>query len=240
MELKLGIITWRDLSIWFGLKPDSLTKNPKSREKKLKILEKYADFHLENKKIIIDKIYYSTYTKAFDIIEKEFDKEWGKSFYPKTKEVNQLLNKMRIDTSARVGLTIWYKNPELQNQIKIKTAQTYTNQVKREQYGRNYKNEYGTKGYCQSVWMNEKGTEPLDEERLKVLKECANQAYHDKGTIYADIDDDYKKGFLSKEEYREAKADIDTLENYELFKQLVEKKLGFFPEKRTQLIDSVW
>lgn len=58
-QLKLGKISWRELSTWFGLKPDSLTKSSATiRQKKLKILKAYAKYHLDEKgKIVIDEIY---------------------------------------------------------------------------------------------------------------------------------------------------------------------------------------
>lgn len=37
-QLKLGLMSWRELSVWFGLKPDSLAKHGKSKEKKLQAL----------------------------------------------------------------------------------------------------------------------------------------------------------------------------------------------------------
>lgn len=62
-ELHEGKMTWAELSEWFGLKPNTITKNPKRRQKRLKILELYADFHIETvgksgKKtcVIIDRV----------------------------------------------------------------------------------------------------------------------------------------------------------------------------------------
>jgi hypothetical protein len=98
-ELKLGRMTYRELSVWFGLKPDSISKHPNSREKKLEILSRYADYHMEGRFIYIDKIYISTYTKALDIIEKEFNNEWNRE--------------TKIDTCTRVGKAIYRKSPEL-------------------------------------------------------------------------------------------------------------------------------
>ena len=59
MELKVGKMTFKELSIWFGLKPDTLIKSRKStKEKKLEILKNYAEYHFEGRSLIIDKIYY--------------------------------------------------------------------------------------------------------------------------------------------------------------------------------------
>lgn len=239
-ELKLGKMTTRELSIWFGLQPDTLTRNPKSKARKLEILKSYAQYHFEGKNLYIDKILFPTYSKAFKIIEKEFDNTWGKIIDSDTQQINPLLNKMKIDSCARVGKTIWYNNKEVQGQIKIKTAQTYTNKVKVERYGRNYINELGSRGYCERIWMNQEETAPLEPEKLEILEECASIAYSDKAKVFAKIDDDYKNGNLSLEEYKEAKGNIDTLDSYDLFVQLVFERLGFMPVKRTRLIDGAF
>lgn len=240
-ELKLGKMTMRELSTWFGLKPDSLSKSKeKTKEKKLKILEAYAQYHFEGKDLYIDKILFPTYSKAFKIIEKEFDNTWGKIVEPETHQINPILSKMKIDTCARVGATIWYKNKEVQGQIKIKTAQNYTNKVKVERYGRNYINELGSKGYCERIWMNRDETAPLEPENLKILEECASIAYSDKAKVFAKIDDDYKNGNLSLEEYKEAKGNVNTLDSYDLFVELVVERLGFMPVKRTRLVDGAF
>ena len=91
-------MTWRELSEWFGLQPDSLSKHPKTRENKLKILKSFADYHIEGRSLYIDKIHIVTFSKAYSIIEAEFDKTWNKS---------------RIDTCSRVGEEIYNKNPEV-------------------------------------------------------------------------------------------------------------------------------
>lgn len=89
MQLKEGIMTYRELSIWFSLKPDTFTKSrPETKQKKLNKLKKFCDFHLEGKKIIIDRIYIPEYAKAYDVIEENFTKEWGLVIDPITHAAN--------------------------------------------------------------------------------------------------------------------------------------------------------
>ena len=135
-QLKLGKISWRELSTWFGLKPDSLTKSSVAiRQKKLKILKAYAEYHLDEKgKIIIDEIYEPVYSKAYDIIAQEYKKEWGKIRDIETGKINKIFKELQIDTCARVGLTIWYNNKQVNQQIEKVTAQRYTNKIKIEEY----------------------------------------------------------------------------------------------------------
>lgn len=68
----------KDLSIWFGLKPETFSNARKStREKRFKTLSGYADYHLEGKKLYIEKVYIPEYCPAMTIAEEEFEKNWG-------------------------------------------------------------------------------------------------------------------------------------------------------------------
>ena len=114
MELKEGKMAIKDLSVWFGLKPETISKGQKSaREKKFEILKSYADYHFEGRSLIIDKVYYPTYTKAFEIIEEEVPKRWGIIKTKDNKLVNEKFTKLRIDTCSRVGSEIYYNVPEV-------------------------------------------------------------------------------------------------------------------------------
>ena len=76
-KLNKGQITIVQLSKWFGLSPNTLKNNKKSREKYLERLKFYADYHFEGKKIIIDKVHIPEYSKGMDIIKKDFFTYWG-------------------------------------------------------------------------------------------------------------------------------------------------------------------
>lgn len=53
IELQEGPIMLKDLSVWFGLRPETLAKSrPQAKEKKMKILSAFADWHYEGKKIM--------------------------------------------------------------------------------------------------------------------------------------------------------------------------------------------
>lgn len=237
MELTKGKMTWRELSIWFGLKPDTLAKHPKSKEKKLEKLKIFADFHLNEKgKLIIDEVYIPEYSKPFKIIEKEFLERWG-NIKDSSGVVIQELKEKRIDTCARVAYDIWYNIPAIKGQITLDTTKAYVSRNKKEMYGRNYIFELGTKGYCKYVWMNEDGTAALDKKQLDILKECASLAYGDVNLLLVAIEEDYRDGTLSETEYKLAKGTVEISDSYDKFCLLVRQKLKFFPKKRTQLID---
>lgn len=237
-ELHLGRMTYEELSIWFGLKPKTFaTAKTSTKQRKFEILKTFADYHFEGKAVIIDRIKIPEYSKALSIIEEEFPKHWG---IVKDSEgrVVEALKKQRLDTCTRVGAEIWYQNPEVKNQVKLKTAKSYTNAVKVKRYGHNYLNDFGSHGYSESVWMNKDNTRPLNEDENKIISECARIAYGPVSDKIAKIDDDMRKGFMSKEERDDLVGSLDTMNNYDYFVELVINKLGFMPDKRTQLIDT--
>ena len=240
MALKAGKITLRELSIWFGLKPDTLVKSRKStKEKKLEILKNYCDYHFERRNLIIDKVYYPNYTKAFEIIEEEVPKRWGIVKDNDNKLVNEKFTKLRIDTCTRVGNDIYYNVPEVKAQINLNTTKSYTNKVKRKQYGRNYVEESGTRGHSEYVWLNEAEDNLLLDSQLKIVRECAQIAYGDPSLRIANIDEELKNGLITQEERNKAVGEIQTMDCFDCFQQMVIDKLGFYPKKRTMLVDEM-
>lgn len=56
MELKEGKMTLRELSQWFGLSPDSISKSkPNVKEKKFKLLKTFANYYCE---LVINRLGY--------------------------------------------------------------------------------------------------------------------------------------------------------------------------------------
>lgn len=241
LTLKEGPMTLKDLSIWFGLAPTAISNSkPKTKEKKFKILETFADYHFEGRKLIIDKVKIPVYKKAYLIIEEEFPKHWGKVPLRENDAhiINDTLKKQRIDTCSRVGKTIYYHNPEVKQQISLNTTKTYTNKVKVKLYGHNHLDDFGLLGRSEYVWMNEEGTAPLQEEELKKLNQCAQNAYGPIGPKIAVLDDEFKKGNLTKEERDAAVGALNTMDCYEIFINNLLNTLGYVPEKRTRLYDT--
>ena len=206
----------------------------------MKILSGFADWHYDKSRIIIDKVKIPVYSKAYELIEKEAPKEWGN-----VRDKNNRLTpagKAKIDTGTRVGKSIYNKNNEVSAKIKKKTVCSYVGIWKRKSYGRNYiENDYGECGRSQYVWMNKEGTDILDPDSRKIIRECAEKAYGEQSERIAVIDDAYHKGEINKVEREEALrySTMSTEDNYNAFVMLVTEKLGFFPEKRTQLIDEL-
>lgn len=231
MLLKEGKMNLREFSEWLGYKnPDGFAKASESaKKKKLAMLNACADYHFDGKSIYIDKVYVQEYSSAYQRIEQEFPKEWGQHLKNPAE---------RRDTCARVGGIIWCKNPDIQAQIKPQTAKSYVNKIKVEQYGHNYLDDHGTKGYSKSVWVTP-ANELLDADSLAILNECRDIAYQSLTEFVADIDGEYYAGTISKAERDRLIGEKDTGANYDRFMELVGERLGYFPLKQTQLIDDV-
>lgn len=235
MELQVGYMKIKDLSVWFGLEPETFSKSSKSaKEKKLKILEAFAEYHFEGRKLYIDKVLIPTYSKAYEIIEKEFENEWGN-----IKDKNQQTSwqkKSRVDSCRRVGKAIYSKNKEIASQIKDSTCVSYANKVKIKNYGHNFIDDTGLKGSSQFVYVLPDESRMLNEEELAIVKQCKCEAYKDVGEQIVNIDEAYRNGEISLAEAKKYKSEMDTNESYINYLELLMERLGYIPELRTQLI----
>lgn len=224
MELKLGKMTQKDLAAWFGISYNTLKTNPKTKANKLEILKAYADYHFEGKSIYIDKIYIPEYSRAYSKVEELFAPSW---------------NENGIDSCANVGRKIYNSSIEVSSQIKLKTTQTYVGCIKRQRYGRNHMNEYGTCGRSEYTWAKVVGGEvvPVSEEEAQIIRQCSKEAYGDQlSERTAFLHTALKANEISREEFVESMAYVKD-ECCFIFYDLVEQRLGFIPERLTKLID---
>lgn len=147
MILKEGHITLKELSVWFGLKPNTITNGSvAAKQKKLERLKLFCDYHFEGKKLIIDKVYVPEYSKAYDFIESKFKDEWGSVIDKETRRYNWQ-KEACVDTCTRVGKVMHDKYPEVQ-QVGETTAINYVGAVKR-----NSVNEHKDWGSCHTVYV---------------------------------------------------------------------------------------
>lgn len=227
MKLKLGKMTLKELAEWFGISATTIRKKD-AKAKRLEILKGFADYHLENSHIIIDKIYIPEFSKAYPIIKEKLPEVWHDN---------------GLDTASRVGSEIYWKTPEVNAQISEKTSQGYAGRAKRELYGRNYiENDFGERGYSEYCWAKKRGNdcEPLSAEQLEIISDCAKETY---GKINANklalLYDALKNKEITQEEFNESiiinQESLD--EAYCEFYRLVEQRLGFIPIKVTRIVD---
>lgn len=162
MELQIGKITNKDLAEWMGITANTFNKN---KEKYLKELENFAVFHLEGKKIIIEKIINPVFSrrgsKAYQMIRDKVDEFWSSTGLDSCKHV-----------SAQI--VEYYGN---QLPVGENTAYNYTRQGRNELYGVPFK-EGGSLGTCIYTWCKKNGNEliPLSDEE-RALKEQLIKKY---------------------------------------------------------------
>ena len=227
-ELREGKITLEELADWFGITAGSIRKK-NSKEKRLKMLESFAAYHFEGRSIYIDKVYISTFSKAYEIVKKRFLEEWHKN---------------GIDTCSRVGEAIYAKSKEVQSQISKETTKKYTNTVKIEFYGHNHGKDMGELGYSTYCWCVFKvgGCEELPPRDLEIIGNLAKKIYGEAyGERAALLGEAFCKGeitsyefdmgvSLSKEEIQECRDQL---------KLAIEQALGYYPDQATKLINAV-
>lgn len=225
-QLKLGKITLEELADWFGI-ASSTIRAKSAKEKKLEILKSFADYHIKGRTIYIDKIYIPEYNKAFHVIKSKLPEEWHEN---------------GIDTSARVGVAIYSKYPEVSSQIQMSTAKAYANKAKIELFGRNHidtdRGELGTSRYIWGIVTETGDNLPLTEEQQKIVSACAQEAY---GSILGDraalLNDALNKQEITEQEYNQSMTltKEERATAYGNFELNVMKKLGFMPMRLTQI-----
>lgn len=152
MELKLGKMTNKDLAEWFGISPNSLSKNITA---KLEELKYFANYHLEGnktKKVVIDEILEPVYQKrgseTYNKVKNNIDNVWDESGY---------------DTCSRVGGAIYekLKGEDEHFNYALSTVVNYTRKGRNELYGVPF-GEEGVLGSCVYQWCKK------DEETGKI------------------------------------------------------------------------
>lgn len=162
MELKEGKISNKDLAEWFGV---SSTTFNHAKEKKLEELKYFAHFHLEGKKVIIDKVLNPIYSKqgskAYQMVKDKVDEFWSPTGLDSCKRVsNQIVE---------------YYGEQLK--VADATAYDYTRKGRNELYGVPFESA-GTLGTCIYTWCKKDGDElvPLSDEEQE-LKEFLIKKY---------------------------------------------------------------
>lgn len=224
-HLKLGKMTSAELADWFNITSSTYTHN---RKKKLEELKIFADFEKIYNGVNITNIKIPIYAKkgsrAYNIIRDNFSNAWHKSGY---------------DTAARVGSQIWRENSELQNMINETTAKAYTSRVRTEFYGRVYKKESGSLGYCKYAYVVSNEWEEavlLTDEQSSQVSELIHKIYTNEQEPY--VYDAYCCGQITEEEYNEFQEDWKNKagDRYSQFIEGLYNLLGFYPTKVTKII----
>lgn len=228
-------MTLRQLSVWFGLKPDTISKGSASaKEKKLKKLTLFCDYHIENKKLIIDRVKIPEYTTAYDIVKEKLPLEWGYVVDPKTHEMSWQYTE-RVDTCMRVGKSIWSKYPEAR-QVSKETVVGYSCAARTELYGSAYKHEAGEKGNCYYVYLNQDESGLLSEAEMDIFQNCRTEAYQEIDARRFQLDEARIEGEITLEQWKKEMGEIDSMDAYQNMQELLYERLGYIPVKRTKIV----
>lgn len=152
-ELKLGIMSNKELADWFGIKEKSFRD---TKAKKLEILKEYAEFESVRGKVNILKIKDPIYIKGsqnYKFIKEKTLEQWSPT---------------GLDTCKLVSEKI-KKKYESEITVSDKTLYNYTCTSKRELWGKAFESS-GEKGSCVYVWCKqiENKLIPLDQKEIKI------------------------------------------------------------------------
>lgn len=199
MNLKIGIMTNKELAEWFGIKESSLTAH---RKKKLEELEFFADFETLKGKVNIIDIHFPVYvkrgSKAYNCIKENFNDKWGST--------SEMVNGCKIDTCSRASLELYECLKEENIKITEGTNYSYTLKAKKEYYGIPF-GKGGTKGSCMYVFCKKIGKdadakfELFTEEEQKIKEKILNKYYGTKKEIMIHL-----KNMVEQEQITEADA----------------------------------
>lgn len=164
-ELKKGQMLDKQLAEWRGIKPISFSHH---RAKYLEELKFFADFHLEGKKVYIDKVIVPCYekqpSKRYKFVRDNIDSTWAKN---------------GLDSCQHVGKLIAEKS---NSNIAMSTAVNYTLKARNEKWGKpsQYGEKEGPEGRCKYIWCK-KSTDGtlafLTEEEEKIRKQTLKIYY---------------------------------------------------------------
>lgn len=226
-QLVEGRITLEELADWFGIALSTL-KTAKTKANKLEKLKAFADYHIEGRAIIIDKVHIAEYSKAYDIIKKQLPKVWHKN---------------GLDTCARVGTVIYNRHKEVSQQIQLNSAKSYANRAKVELFGRNHIDsdigELGISRYCWGTMGTDGTCYYLPEEHEKIVSECAQASYGSiLGNRAALLNDALCKGEITEHEYCEGMklSKEERTEAFAEFEAMVFRRLGYMPLRLTEIM----
>lgn len=242
MELQNGQeLTLKDLADWFGIKVNSLWVKER-REKKLDILWRYADYHIEYsgkqkqkiKKIIIDKVYISVYQKNLERVEERL--------------TEFLASKDNLVTGAQIGKAL-KKDDNILGVLKENTLINYSTRTLCSFYGKLYQKDTGIKGYRYPVWCRYEASLDsyfmLDDNEWAIIDKICNEegllANQKLLTMcHAEFED--------KEEFKTSKADnilhgisqsVGRDKYFRILSRAAEV-LGFRPVMASKCVDTIW
>lgn len=234
-------LTLKDLADWFGVKVKTMWDKDR-RAKKLDILWRYADYHIEYsgkqkqkiKKIIIDKVYVSVYQKNLERVEERL--------------TEFLLSKDNLVTGAQIGKAL-KKDDNILGALKENTLINYSTRTLCSFYGKLYQKDTGIKGYRYPVWCRYEASLDsyfmLDDNEWAIIDKICNEegllANQKLLTMcHAEFED--------KEEFKASRAEdifhgmsqsVGRDKYFRILSRAAEV-LGFRPVMASKCVDTIW
>lgn len=242
MELYDGQeLTLKDLADWFGIKIGSLQRKDR-RAKKLDILWRYVDYHIEYsgkqkqkiKKIIIDKVYISVYQKNLDRVEERL--------------TEFLSSKDNLVTGAQIGKAL-KKNDNILGALKENTLINYSTRTLCSFYGKLYQKDTGIKGYRYPVWCRYEASLDsyfmLDDNEWAIIDKICNEegllANQKLLTMcHAEFEDKEEfKASRAEDIFHEMSQSVGRDKYFRILSRAAEV-LGFRPVMASKCVDTIW
>lgn len=234
-------LTLKDLADWFGVKVKTMWDKDR-RAKKLDILWRYADYHIEYsgkqkqkiKKIIIDKVYVSVYQKNLERVEERL--------------TEFLASKDNLVTGAQIGKAL-KKDDNILGVLKENTLINYSTRTLCSFYGKLYQKDTGIKGYRYPVWCRYEASLDsyfmLDDNEWAIIDKICNEegllANQKLLTMcHAEFED--------KEEFKASRAEdifhgmsqsVGRDKYFRILSRAAEV-LGFRPVMASKCVDTIW
>lgn len=190
LHLQTGRYLNKELAEWFGINPNSFNK---CKERKLEELKNFANYHMEGKKVVIDKVLVPVYNKR------------GSDSYLRVKnKIDEVWDETGLDTCKRVSGEIYdiLTNEDNDFNITPGTVEFYTRAGRNELYGKPFTNG-GTLGRCSYLWCkkNDDGSySMLTEEEQKIKQELQTKYFGDVSEKQIMVKAMIEAGEVSREE----------------------------------------
>lgn len=218
MELQIGKITNKDLAEWMGITANTLNKN---KEKYLKELKNFADFHLDGKKVVID-----------NVINPVFSKQGSEAYQKVRDKVDKVWDNSGLDSCSRVGNEIYEILTEEDKNFALQSSTVYNYTIKgrNELYGKPFMSG-GRLGNCVYLWCKKRedgGYSMLTEEEQVIKQQLQTKYFGDATEKQILVKAMVETGELSKEEAWDVLEEMTNMRtgNFLMFLRELELKVG--------------
>ena len=217
IELKLGIMTNKELANWFGISASSLSHD---KARKLKQLQSYAEYELvgnKTQKVKINKIYEAKYNKkgsqSFELIKNKLNLVWSDDGLDSCKrvcyEILQTSNLTIADT----------------------TAYHYTLKSRNDLFGKPFQ-QAGSLGSCRYLWCKQEQETGrlcfLTQEQEKIKQGLIKKYFGDATEKQIIVQGMVEAGEISKEQAWDVLTKMTNMKgnNFLAFLKQLQKKIG--------------